>query len=123
MTDSELAEIMVNYISRVEHLASMISGYIQGTNREYIQKERILSEYKLLKEELRRDANYLDLVRNRNGSHLYMNAFSRSIREASAWGFTVPINHRIDQSMFSTVSDARYKLTKYCSLEQWGELM
>lgn len=123
MTDSELAEVMVNYINRVEHLARMISEYIQGVNREYIQKERISNEYKMLKEELRKDADYLYLARNRNGSYLYMNAFSRSIREASAFGFTVPINHRIDQEMYGAVADARYKLTKYCSLEQWGELM
>lgn len=123
MSDSELARVMVNYISRVEHLADLISKYIQGVNREYIHEERIREEYKLLKYELRKDADYLGLSRNRNGSQLYIGVFSCSIREAAAWGFTVPVNHRIDQRMFGSVSDAHYKLTKYYTLEQWSELL
>lgn len=123
MSDSELARVMVNYISRVEHLAYLISKYIQGVNREYIHEESIREEYKSLKYELRKDANYLWLARNRDGSQLYKSAFSNSIREAAAWGFTVPVNHRIDQRMFGSVSDAHYKLTKYYTLEQWVELI
>ena len=123
MTDSKLAEIMISYINRVEHLAELISGYIKGENRGYIHQERIRELYKQLKYELREDANYLDLVRNRNGSQLYMYVFSPSILEASAWGFTVPVNHRIDQDMFGAVADARYKLTKYHTFNQWEELL
>ena len=123
MSDSELATVVVNYISRIEYLADLISKYIQGVNREYIHEERIREEYKSLKSELRKDADYLGLTRNRDGSQLYKNAFSCSIREAAAWGFTVPVNHRIDQRMFGSVSDAHYKLTKYYTLEQWSELL
>ena len=72
---------------------------------------------------MREDADYLDLVSNQEGSQLYMGYFSPSIREASAWGFTVPVNHRVDYQMFSAVTEAHYKLTKYYSLEQWGALM
>lgn len=123
LSDSELATIMVNYINRVGHLKELIAGYIDNVNHGSIQPDRIKDEYRRLKAELREDADYLDLVRNQNGSQLYMGYFSPSIREASAWGFTVPVNHRIDYQMFSAVAEAHYKLTKYYSLEQWGALM
>ena len=38
MSDSELATVVVNYISRIEYLADLISKYIQGVNRKYIQE-------------------------------------------------------------------------------------
>lgn len=123
LSDSELATIMVNYINRVGHLKELIAGYIDNVNHGSIQPDRIKDEYRRLKAELREDADYLDLVRNQNGSQLYMGYFSPSIREASAWGFTVPVNHRVDYQMFSAVEEAHYKLTKYYSLEEWGALM
>ena len=123
LSDSELATIMVNYINRVGHLKKLIAGYIDNANHGSIQPDRIKDEYRRLKAELREGANYLDLVRNQNGSQLYMGYFSPSIREASAWGFTVPVNQRVDYQMFSAVAEAHYKLTKYYSLEQWGALM
>ena len=123
LSDSELATIMVNYINRVGHLKKLIAGYIDNVNHGSIQPDRIKDEYRRLKAEMREDADYLDLVRNQNGSQLYMGYFSPSIREASAWGFTVPVNHRVDYQMFSAVAEAHYKLTKYYSLEQWGAIM
>lgn len=42
-----------------------------------------------------------------------MGAFSPSIREVAAFGFTVPKNNRVDQEMFNAVAEACYKLTKY----------
>lgn len=123
LSDSELASIMVNYINRVGHLKELIAGYIDNANHGNIQPDRIKDEYRRLKAELREDADYLDLVRNQDGSQLYMGYFSPSIREASAWGFTVPVNRRVDYQMFSAVAEAHYKLTKYYSLEQWVALM
>lgn len=123
LSNSELATIMVNYINRVGHLKELIAGYIDNVNHGSIQPDRIKDEYRRLKAELREDADYLDLVRNQNGSQLYMGYFSPSIREASAWGFTVPVNHRVDYQMFSAVAEAHYKLTKYYSLEEWGAIM
>ena len=52
-----------------------------------------------------------------------MSAFSPSVREAMAEGFTVPVNAAVNFRMFSSVADAHYKLTKYVSLEEWGDLM
>lgn len=123
MLDSEIATVMVNYINRTAHLKGLISRYIDGTDRGSIEEQRIKEEYAQLKKEIRDDADYLSLVRNRDTRPIYMGAFSPSIREAAAFGFTVPINHKIDYQMFSAVSEAHYKLTKYYTLEQWGNLM
>ena len=46
-----------------------------------------------------------------------------SIREAAAFGFDVPINNTINQRMYSAVEEAHYKMTKYYSLEEWGNLI
>ena len=122
MTDSELASVMVNYINRIENLQNMISGYIDRRIVD-IPPEKIRAEYRQLKYELREDAKYLDQVRNKNGSILYKSAFSPSIREADAFGFTVPVNAVVNFQMFSAVEEAHYKLTKYYSLEDWGKAM
>lgn len=123
MLDSELAQIMVNYISRVRNLMDIIARYIEHPNDRPIAADRIKAEYSRLKNELRDDADYLNLMRNFNGSQLYMYIFSPSIKEAAAHGFTLPTNHKIDQQMHSAVEEAHYRLNKYYMLEQWGELM
>lgn len=123
MTDSELASIMANYINRVAHLKDLVARYLDGSDHGNITADNIRILYKQLKNELRSDANYLDLVRNYNGTDLYMYYFRPSIREASAFGFTVPVNGAINQQFYGSVADAHYKLTKYYSLEKWGQLM
>ncbi len=121
MTDSELANIMVNYIGRIENLLDIIGRYLEGNDN--ISAEKIKSIYADLKEELREDGHCLRLERNRNGSSLYMGAFAPSIREAAASGFNVSTNSTINQRMYSAVEEAHYKLTKYHSLEEWGSLI
>lgn len=123
MTDAELASVMVNYINRVKHLKDIIGRYLDGSDQGCIHPNQIRAEYEKLKSELREDAHYLYLVRNRNGSVLYRCAFAPSIREATAFGFTVPVNATINQKMYSAVEEAHYKLRKYRTLEQWGALM
>lgn len=123
MTDSELATIMVNYINRIDHLRGLIGTYLDSVDHGCIQPIRIKELYKQLKYELRDDYNYLDLARNKQGSRIYMYYFSPSIREAFAWGFTVPVNGAVNYAMFSAVSEAHYKLTKYYSFEEWGQLI
>lgn len=122
MTDSELAAIMVNYINQVAHIKDLIGCYLDRENSGNIRADQIKAAYRDLKNELRETADYLWLERNRNGSILYMSAFSPSIREAMAEGF-VPVNAAVDFKMYSSVADAHYKLTKYVSLEEWGDLM
>lgn len=123
MSDYELAEVIVSYINRVEHLLEIINRYLYATDGGNIEEGRIKTYYKELKNELRCDANNVSLVRNRKGSELYMGAFSHSIREAAAFGFTVPSNSVVSQQMYNTVGEARYKLTKYMNLEEWGNLL
>lgn len=121
MTDSELAKIMVNYIGQIEHLLDIMGRYLEGNDN--IPAEKIKRTYANLKEELRKDAHYLGLERNRDGSSLYRGVFMPSIREAAAFGFDVPINNTINQRMYSAVEEAHYKMTKYYSLEEWGNLI
>lgn len=123
LPDTELAKIMVNYINRVDHLRQMIAQYLDHSDGGAIPADRIKATYKELKYELRDDAAYLDLVRNYNGSELYMDAFRPSIREAYAFGFGESVNSKISQAFYSTVADAHYKLTKIYSLEEWGQFM
>ena len=123
MTDAELASIMVSYITRVDHLRDMIGRYLDRADHGNIRADQIKTAYRELKNELRETADYLWLERNRKGSVLYMSAFSPSVREAMAEGFTVPVNATVNFRMFSSVADAHYKLTKYVSFEEWGDLM
>ena len=121
--DSELASVMVSYINRVKHLKEMIGRYLDRSDSGYVRAEQIKAEYRQLKYELREHADYLYLSRNRNGSALYVGSFAPSIREAAACGFTVPVNAAVNQQMYSAVEEAYYKLRKYKSLEEWGNLM
>ena len=122
MSDKQLAKRIVDYVERIDELERAISQYIHANNRPDELITYIRYEYRQLKEELREDAHYVDLLKNREGSTLYMAEFSGSISEASAWGFREPINARINQQFYSAVADARYKLTKYFSLARWKEI-
>lgn len=106
MSDSELANVMVNYINRVAHLKKLISNHMNGTDCGSVSAERIEEEYAQLKKEICDDEEYLYFVKNRDDRSLYMGAFSPSIREAAAFGFTVKTNHRVDQEMFNSVAEA-----------------
>ena len=118
MTDAELANVMVNYIVRVNHLQNIISDYLNGNDN--ISSLQIKKEYEKLKVELREDAHDLGLRKNYHGSALYKEVFVPSIKEAAAFGFGVPIHGTVNQLMYNSVAEACYKLTKYYSLEEWG---
>ena len=122
MTDAQLARRIINYVERIDKLKMAISQYIENNHRSDALHDYIRSEYRQLKNELREDARYVDLQRNKVGSTLYMTNFMGSISEASAWGFLVPLNARINQQFYSSVADARYKLTKYISLDRWKQI-
>lgn len=66
MSDSELAVVMENYINRVDHLKQLISNYIDGSDCGSMSEARIKEEYAQLKKEIRDDADYLYLKRNRD---------------------------------------------------------
>ena len=122
LQDSELAEIMVRYIHRSEILMNHISCYINNKDCEY-DNATIRNEYRSLKNEIREIASYVRRSNNRNGSELYEGFFVGSISEAGAFGFGVSTNARINQQMYSAVEEARYRLTKYKSLENWKNLL
>ena len=122
LQDSELAEIMVRYIHRSEILMKHISCYINNKDCEY-DNATIRNEYRSLKNEIREIASYVRRSNNRNGSELYEGFFVGSISEAGAFGFGVSTNARINQQMYSAVEEARYRLTKYKSLENWKNLL
>ena len=120
-TDSELARIMVSYIGRIENLQGIVGRYLEGNAS--ISSLQIRREYAQIKDELREDARLVKLKKNYRGSDLYRGAFVPSISEAAASGFCVPTNGKIDYGMYSAIEEAHYRLTKYCSFEEWGELL
>ena len=121
MMDHELAFRIVGYVERLERLMDEISDMIHSkTLVEPYQIETVREEYKLLKEEIKVDAHYVGLVRNKKrGNNLYNAFFTPSLQEASAWGFTSPTNSKINQAFYSSVEEVHYKLTKYYSYEKW----
>ncbi len=66
MSELEIANVMVNYINRADHLKRIISNYIDGADGRSIPVERIKAEYTQLKRKIREDADYLNLVKNHN---------------------------------------------------------
>lgn len=127
MTDRELAARMVGYIERVQKLMDDVSLMLKkmpGREASY-KVDLIRDEYKRLKQKIKDDAHYLGLGRNeRNdpGAGLYNGFFDPSIREASAFGFMAPTNSRIDYKFYDALEEARYKLTKYYSLDEWKNI-
>jgi len=124
MSDYELAQRVVNYVERLRTLMDDVSNVIDGPRRiEAYELDRIKEEYKRLKEEIKSDAHYVRLSRNRTGEFdLYESIFVPSIREADAFGFTSPTNSRINQRFFSSIEEAHYKLTKYHGLDEWKRI-
>ncbi len=124
MSDQELAARMVGYIERVEKLNAEVSDILNNGKRvtPYVN-ESLRSAYKELKEELKADAHYISLVRNSEyGNSLYSAFFAPSVREASAYGFMTPTNSAINEKFIRSIFEARYKLTKYHSLDDWKKI-
>ena len=120
MSDNELAQRMLNYIDQARTLMQCISDFLERKTPRP-SRDKIVVAYKQLKEAIKTDAHYVDLVRNRaSKSRVYTNIFICSIAEASAFGFTSPTNSQINHSLFSSVEVAHYKLTKYYSREKWS---
>lgn len=119
MSDRELAQRMLDYIDRAHTLMQHISDFLER-KATWPSRDDILFDYKRLKEAIKTDAHYVDLVRNHESrSKIYRNFFVSSIAEASVYGFTAPVNSKIDQRFYRSVSEAYYKLTKYYSRDEW----
>ena len=114
MSDCELAQRIQEYRNRLYILMSEISKFLSdGTGI----RENILDEYKYLKDAVKADANYVDLVTNHNGRANHYRDISRALGEAAAWGFTAPTNSAINRKLFSSIEEAHYKIGK-CNPEE-----
>ena len=109
MTDQELALRIQAYRNRLRALMSEVSDYMQhGAG----SKDEILYKYKSLKEDVKADAHYVDLLINHKGKAKYYRDFTGALSEAAAFGFTAPTNSSINQKLFNSIEEAHYKLGK-----------
>lgn len=123
LSDQEIAARMVDYINRTNNLFHQVSLVINGKSSDMTNKE-ILTEYKALKKTIQEDADWLKLSRNtKRDNSVLQTRFRWPIVEASAWGFTAKVNSRINIKLLSSIEEARYKLQKGTSIEEWHELM
>ena len=124
MSDKELSIRMVMYIERVQKLMDSVSEIMDGKGTKMLINS-IHHEYKAIKQAVKDDAHYLNLTMNRRideGSELYNGFFKPSISEAATFGFASSTNSRIDFKFYDSLEEARYKLTKFYTLEEWKEV-
>lgn len=122
MSNQEIAKRMYDYIVRIEYLKEQVSNIlnrdVQGVDRQFIK-----DEYKTLKQAIKEDAHYMSLSRNqKRDNSVLQNQFRWVIQEASAYGFGSPTNSKIDFQFFCSIEEAKYKLTKHTSKEEWKKL-
>jgi len=121
-SDKDLALRILGYVDRIQEIMDEVGDFLSDRSK-VINRSIILAKYKSIKTDIKNDAHYVDLLRNENRrNRLYHTIFIPSISEASAWGFTVPTNANIDFKFFSSLEEARYKLTKYYSYDEWEKI-
>lgn len=119
-SDEELIKNLLNYISRTRELMKKISQY----NNSKLEKEEIQLEYKRLKTIFLEQEHFWSLSKNRNSATEFSKQiYIPAIREAIAYGFTVPINSLINRKMYNAVEEGNYKLRKYISYEELKRLI
>lgn len=125
MSEQELARRIVKYIKELIVLRDIVAEFLNsGINADFSKIDLMRDSYKKLKEEIKADAHYLHLLKNKDRTYdLYNLLFAPSIEEASAFGFTASINSRIDMKFYSSVEEALYRMKKYKSLEKWEALV
>lgn len=123
MTDSELAELMIDLIKRVKLLHQQLIDYFEyGKTSKEISKT-IRESYRELKSECQEYYHYIHLRRNWNGSELYEAFVSPALSETFVKGFECDKNSKISLALLSSVSDAEFYLTYYKSLEEWEKIL
>lgn len=114
--DKKLVKKMIYYIEEADNIMKMIES-----NEN---KEEIKIRYKELKEEIKNEAHRCDLIVNRkNFTQFEKQYYAPSIKEASAWGFTSPVNAIVNSNFYNSVEEAHYKLGKYISLENLKDVI
>lgn len=121
LSDKELATVVMELINRLSALEQKTGDYLQRHHTSDMDAYLIRQEYAEIKDELKEMAHYARLDRNRNGSELYRSNFVRLIQEASAFGMTVRKGGKIDQKLFSAISTAKYKLSKFVDWKEIAE--
>jgi hypothetical protein len=117
MTVQALALRMIDYIVRIEKLMDKVYDIL--SSRKLVEEDAIRNSYKKLKEEIKADAHYVSLAKNKDyENHFYSEHFSPSVLEAAAFGFMAYANSSINQKFFNAIEEAHYKLTKELSLEK-----
>ena len=114
--DKKLIKKMIYFIEEAYNIMKMID------NNENNDEIRI--RYKELKQKIKEEAHRCDLIVNQKKfTQFEKKYYAPSIREASAWGFTSPINAKINLTFYSSVEEAHYKLGKYISLDKLKEMI
>lgn len=122
MKDKELANRIVGYVDRIQNLIDTVCAILDRKITKF-NINNIRADYKSIKEAIKDDAHYVNLARNDvPGNNLYNAFFVPSIAEASAFGFTVSTNCTIDFKLYASLEEARYKLTKYYSYDEWKKI-
>lgn len=121
MTNKEIATRVYDYLTKIDELKEEISKKLN--NHEKINEDYVRSEYKSLKQAIKEDAHYMNLSRNDiEDNSVLQNQFKWVIQEASAFGFTSAVNSKIDFKFWGSLEEAKYKLTKHTSMEEWKRL-
>lgn len=123
MTDSELAELMIDLIKRVKLLYQQLTDYFEYGKTSKKTSKTIRESYKQLKSECQEYYHYVHLRRNWDGSELYEAVVSPALSEAFAKGFECDKNNKISLALLNAVSDAEFYLTYYKSLEEWEKIL
>ncbi len=120
MSDMEQALRLMNYRERCHSLHVSVFNYLKQPTAE--EAAIIKMRYAKLKEDIKSDAHYVNLIKNRDGSNFYRNTFSKNIFAASAFGFTVKINSSVNLAMARSVEEAYYRLGKE-EFAEWEKLI
>ncbi|MCI8410985.1 MAG: hypothetical protein HFJ40_00755 [Clostridia bacterium] len=110
-SDNELREMLINFIEKADRIMYKIENKADELE--------IKEEYKELKKKVKEEAHRMDLQNSRKeATEFEESCYRPAIQEASAWGFTVSTNSKVNQAMWRAVEEAHYKLNKYISLEE-----
>ncbi|MFQ7607474.1 hypothetical protein [uncultured Blautia sp.] len=112
MTPEEIVNRKDNYLHKLNELELYIAKCINTNDAE--ARACASSIYAELKNTIREEAKYLDkIVNDISEMSKEHNAYYHGIIEASAYGFTVKTNARVNQEMLNSVEEAIYKIDKY----------
>lgn len=126
LSDKQLASRIVSYIERLDEIDSMLSELRKDSHYDCAEMQLIQLHYSQLKKDILADAKYLNTgagERNEIIANLYNGFFMPSICAAAAYGLKAPINSHNISLLADAVSEARYRMTKYCSLSSWKSIM